>query len=277
MASRHGSRSYYLDALHRWGARLGTPRDHIRHIAPLYRRRLRADVERDNGALLGYWGRRVGREARHALSLAGSLAAFKQVASHTRSSIARYFRTDQAGHAFHVEPHGWLRLTEVQATKGLAAFLTERGSGHVLAFLRALAPEVAWPAQFSGSKALAEVPAGRGRIDLVLCGEHGGQIWGAAVEAKFDYHARYNPLPEYRVTAGKLGVVPTPGEEGARGVLRILGRRSDRPTTKRLNKNKDWRFVGWRAVLFRFERELADMADDDEFRRFRRTLWERAG
>lgn len=43
----------------------------------------------------------------------------------------------------------------------------------------------------------------------------------------------------------------------------------------RLARNPRWGFAYWSAVLLRFERELAAIEDDDDFRRFRRTLWER--
>jgi len=125
--------------------------------------------------------------------------------------------------------------------------------------------------------AQAEVPAGAGRIDLVVQGWSGGTRWGAIVEAKFDHDLKSNPLPDYALHARTQGfVIETgAGRAGATGTLVVLAPKRTAVTTRRLARNRRWRLLHWSAMLRRWERELRGHADDVEFRRFRRTLWER--
>lgn len=238
---------------------------------------LMLDVPEYDPEPLRRWGHRVGLKARMALHLSGNLTNYLKDAPELGTAITVHFGTDSPSHSFHAEPHHWLRLTERQTTMGLASFLTEGGSDRVLAFLRALAPEIAWPGDLCEVRALAEAPAPKGRIDLLVTGTSGGKVWGAAVEAKFRHHPRHNPFSAYRnaALAEQLVIAAGPGSEPT-GALRILGQVCCGVTTQRLNKNKDWRFVGWKTVLRRWEFELRGLPDDDEFRRFRRTVWERA-
>lgn len=100
-------------------------------------------------ASLGRWGQRVGLKARDALHIAGSLAQLIERSGVEMDAVLRYYRADHPSHSFHAEPHEWLRLIEVQATKGLAHFLRLGGAARTLAFLRALDPSVCWPAALS--------------------------------------------------------------------------------------------------------------------------------
>lgn len=192
-------------------------------------------------------------------------------------AVRQFFGADAEGHCFHVEPHHWLRLTEPQATRGLALFLTDGGAHRILGFLRALDAEIEWPESLVEASATAEVPAGKGRIDLLVQGKSEGQVWGAVVEAKFGHHPGENPLGDYARHAAAVGMA-FPHDEAANrtGVLAIVGQKECRFTTRRLARNKRWRFVSWQELLRRFEAELAADGGDLEFRRFRRTLWERS-
>ena len=45
-------------------------------------------------------------------------------------------------------------------------------------------------------------------------------------------------------------------------------------------RSKDWRWMSWRSLLLAYDRALHQDHydhDDDAFRLFRRTLWDRAG
>lgn len=226
--------------------------------------------------LVRSWGERVSSRALDALQLAERLGADVASSPKLSSAVTTFFGADHPNHAFGVEPLKWLRMTEPQSTRGLALFLQEGGSERILPFLRALHPQLDWPDRFDRVWAEAEVPAGRGRIDLLLRGRIGSTVWGAVVEAKFGHHVRSNPLPDYRRVAMSLGLQPCgPDRTGGTAVLAILGQFTCATTQSRLDRNRDWRFVGWQPVLRRFERGLADHADDEEFRTFRRTLWER--
>lgn len=226
--------------------------------------------------LLRRWGHRVGSNARDAIHLAEHLARFIGHSSQRSAAVVRYYHADTAAHSFNVEPHHWLRLTEVQITTGLAGFLGAGGGARILAFLRALVPDRDWPAALDRPLARSEVPAGNGRIDLILSGHSGGRVWGAVVEAKLGHHARDNPLQAYRGLAlsSRMSLVSKDGIEPT-AALRIVGQNRCRSTQHRLAMNKDWSFVDWQTLLRRFEHQLRDLDDDIEFRRFRRTLWER--
>lgn len=228
--------------------------------------------------LLRLWGGRVGSKARDAIHLSGHLATFVGDVSRWSEAIPRHFGAEAAPHFFSVEPHRWLRLSEVQITTGLAGFLDAGGSSRILAFLGALVPDRQWPMVLERPRALSEVPAGNGRIDLVVSGHSGGRVWGAVVEAKLGHHARDNPLRAYRSFAlsSRMSLVAKEGLEPT-AALRIVGQNHCRSTRRRLARNKDWSFVDWRTVLRRFELRLRDLDDDTEFRRFRRTIWERTG
>jgi hypothetical protein len=226
--------------------------------------------------LVRSWGERVSSRALDALDLAERLDADVARSPKLSSAVTAFFGADRPAHAFNVEPLKWLRMTEPQSTRGLALFLQEGGSERILPFLRALHPELDWPHRFDRTWAEAEVPAGRGRIDLLLRGRSGSKVWGAVIEAKFSHHVRSNPLPDYRKAAISMGLQPCgPGSTDGTAVLAILGQFTCATTQGRLNRNRDWEFIGWQPVLRRFERELAGHADDEEFRTFRRTLWER--
>lgn len=229
-----------------------------------------------NSQALRAWGHRVGLRARDSVSIRDCLSDFKGSANQRRHAVLHFFGADHPSHAFHVEPCRWLRITEAQATKSLAQFLHQGGGARIRAFLRALAPDLAWPERLTNSMAQAEVPAGRGRIDVLLTAKAHDQVWGAVIEAKFDHNLKGNPLPDY-AKAGKASGLQfsSTSESPPSAVLVVLGTTHCRTTRDRLNRNKLWRFTHWRSVLRRLERQMACTPDDDQFRHFRRTLWDR--
>ena len=135
-----------------------------------------------------------------------------------------------------------------------------------------------WPSDLTRFKVEAETRAGRGRIDLFIVGYSQGAKWGAVIEAKFEHSIRGNPLPDYMRHGTKIGMCLSNNNSAERtGALIVLGKRACRQTRKRLARNEHWRFVHWREVLRRFDASLVEKTSDEDFRQFRRTLWERTG
>lgn len=222
------------------------------------------------------WGMRVGLDAAGAVAIADRLALLTAQAGDRLPALRQFYGLPGISHAFHVEPVPWIRLTEVQATVGLAGFLRAGGSARAAAFLRALDPSVNWPDSLSEVSVTPEMPVPGGRIDILVTAVHAGRTWGAAVEAKVGHHLGDNPLADYATAARKRGLkLNTPPDESRTGSLVVLGRSMSRADEAVLAKNRRWIFVTWSTMLRRLERELSGLPDDDEFVRFRRTLWDR--
>lgn len=229
-----------------------------------------------NAQVLRAWGHRVGLRARDSIALGNALFDFSGSVAERARAVLHFFGVDHSSHAFQSEPCSWLRMSEAQATRSLAQFLQQGGGPRIRAFLLALAPNFAWPEKLSNSYAQAEVRAGIGRIDLLVTGEAQGQVWGAVIEAKFGHNLKANPLPDYAKAGRASGLrFSSTAEVPSTAVLAVLGTSNCRTTRQRLNRNKSWRFTHWQSVLRRFERQLAGMPDDDQFRQFRHTLWDR--
>lgn len=215
--------------------------------------------------------------ARDALTASGTIEiGVGDRASHVEA-ISDHFGLTGEHHSLHVEPLGWLRLGETQATKGLQHFLA-RGDARIRLFLQAVAPTIAWPSDLEALSVAAETPSGRGRIDLLIHGHAQDRIWGAVIEAKFEHCLKGNPLNEYMRYGARLRMALVPDGTGARtGALVVLGKKLSRQSRKKMSRNAHWQFVHWREVLRRFDASLTEPTVDEDFRRFRRTLWERSG
>lgn len=227
----------------------------------------------DAGALRR-WADKIGIDARDASWLSGRR---ERLGVDVASSALRRFMSGGAKiSALDVEPTPWLRMTETQITRPMADFLNDGGPARTMAFLRALpCTGVALPDAFDTCLARAEVTAVGGRVDLLVTGRHGSRTYGAALEAKIG-HRLDNPLGAYATVARDAGLAVA-GRSRSRptGVLVVLARSPKESTRKRLSRNSGWRFVHWSGFLRRFERELANGADDDDFRAFRRQIWDR--
>lgn len=223
------------------------------------------------------WGYRIGLAARDALAASDEIEL--GVGDRTRhvQAIADHFGLPSGHHCFNVQPWDWLRLSETQATKGLQHFLN-RGDERIRSFLQALVPTIDWPSDLYDLSIEAETRAGRGRIDLLIFGQSLGRTWGVVIEAKFEHSLKGNPLGDYRRHGTKLKMaLTTDGSGKPTGALIVLGKRLCRQTRKKISRNGQWRFVHWHEVLRRFDANLNEPTIDEDFRRFRRTLWERAG
>ncbi|USU13886.1 hypothetical protein NF701_08730 [Sphingomonadaceae bacterium OTU29THOMA1] len=223
------------------------------------------------------WGYRIGLAARDALTASDEIEL--GVGDRTRhvEAISDHFGLPSGHHCFNVQPWGWLRLSETLATKGLQHFLNFSDE-RIRSFLQALVPTIDWPAALERLSIKAETRAGRGRIDLLISGQSQGRTWGVVIEAKFEHSLKRNPLGDYRRHGTKLKMaLATDGSGEPTGALIVVGKRLCRQTRKKISRNGQWRFVHWHEVLRRFDATLDEPTIDEDFRRFRRTLWERAG
>ena len=204
----------------------------------------------------------------------------------SRDAMAAVFGFDRCHHLFHADPVSWVRLTEPQATSAFVQFLNAEDrtvrKERVRAFLRALgAGGGQRGAVLDKASAEAEADAGkRKRIDILLkWQDDSDRSRGAVVEAKFGHHISKGQLSQYRVRLIR-GIErhyrsdPGPQEKLLLFVVSSWRRRHD---DKALGRNKDWRWMSWRSLLLGYDRALDPNHDDEEFRRFRRTLWDRAG
>ena len=109
-----------------------------------------------------------------------------------------------------------------------------------------------------------------------------GRKRGAVIEAKFE--ARVNPgtLPAYRTCLRRIEKDyrrEVPSNQQERPLLFLVSPLRDAGITRALRRNwsQDWRWMSWRSLLLAYDRSLNPDHDDDAFRQFRRTLWDRAG
>ena len=205
----------------------------------------------------------------------------------TQRAMASVFGFRLPHHFFHAEPVNWLQLTELQATKAFVHFLNADGgivrNKRIQAFVVALG---------SGRKqqnvalhkacATAEAPAGKGRrIDLLIEWiDAAGFERGAVVEAKFGHRITTGQLRMYKRHLRERVERPYRQSQSApmeHPVLCVVSPRRRSDDEKALRKNKGWRWISWRSLLLAYDRALESACDDDDFRQFRRTLWDRGG
>ena len=208
-----------------------------------------------------------------------------------RPALDHVFGIDLAHHFLHAAPLEWLqdaRLTEPQVTKGFAHFLNAGGratrTDRIRALLRTLGSE---PGETDSSlgkvRVTPEAPANGRRIDLLIeWTDASNHNRGAIIEAKFEHHVTPRQLPDYRkhlrhIESGYRR--EDRDDEQDRPLLFIISPRRDDKLAHALRRQRsnDWRWMSWRSLLLAYDRSLDPDHDDDAFRQFRRTLWDRAG
>ena len=240
------------------------------------------------------WGR--GQQALKLLAagLSGALLhAIRQKLLHVRhlpdwskslAAMTAVFGFDRRHHLFHADPVDWVRLTEPQATSAFVHFLHAEDravrKGRVRAFLRALGSDGGQPdSVLRKVSAEAEAAAGPRRIDILLRWQDASNLRrGAIVEAKFGHQISGGQLSRYSERLGGIErQYRKDSESRERPLLFVVSSRRRRHDDKALADNRYWRWMSWRSLLLGYDRALDPEHDDDEFRRFRRTLWDRAG
>ena len=203
-----------------------------------------------------------------------------------RLAMMNVFGFDLPHHFFHHLPVDWVRLNEPQATKGLAHFLNvdDRAirTGRILALLKALGYSPKDPnAVFNKARAEAEAPVrAKRRIDLLLQWQDGsGFDRGAVIEAKFGHGIASGQLSAYRRHLQRIErqyrrTAHRDGHE--QPLLFLVSPQRRMKDAKALGRNRDWGWTAWHSLLLAYDRALDPELDNDAFRQFRRTLWDRA-
>ena len=212
--------------------------------------------------------------------------------NHARPALDRVFGIGLAHHFLHAAPLEWLldaRLTEPQITKGFAHLLNSGDrtiqTGRIRALLRALGSD---PGDADSSLREAgvtpEASTAEGkRIDLLIEWRDAScRKRGAVIEAKFGHEVTGGQLPGYRAhleCIEKDYRREVRRNERERPLIFIVSPLRDGKVTRALDEpsEKDWRWISWRSLLLAYDRNLDPDHDDDAFRQFRRTLWDRAG
>jgi hypothetical protein len=195
-------------------------------------------------------------------------------------SLADFHGVGDEHHCLNARVHDWLWPLERQATEGFAAFLDppsrELKLERVAAFLRALPPPACgWPERIETASVFTEHRTGKrrrsnaGRVDLIVAAGGLSGFAAAVIEAKFGHDVSTNPLGDYVRAAMRMGF-----HQGS-CVFLIVGLDKDRIVRRRLKANPSWGFLGWRRLLRALETQMRPEIDDDDYRRFRRTLFAR--
>ena len=209
----------------------------------------------------------------------------------TRPALDRVFGIDLHHHFLHAAPLEWLqeaRLSEPQITRGFAHCLDIDGratrTGRIRALLRALGSDPGdADSGLREARVRPEAPANRKRIDLLIeWTDASRRKRGAVIEAKFGAHVTPGQLPGYRRRLERIENDyrrEVSANEQERPLLFLVSPLRDAEITRALRRQRsqDWRWMSWRSLLLAYDRVLDPDHDDDAFRRFRRTLWDRAG
>ena len=209
----------------------------------------------------------------------------------TLSALNRVFGIDLHHHFLHAAPLEWLEeawLTEPQITRGFAHCLDAGGrttrTGRIRALLRALGSD---PGDADSSLreawATPEAPANGRRIELLIeWTDASRRKRGAVIEAKFGHRVTRRQLRDYRTHLKRIETDyrrEVPANQRERPLLFLVSPLRNAGITRALGRqwSQDWRWMSWRSLLLAYDRVLDPDLDDDAFRRFRRTLWDRAG
>ena len=192
-----------------------------------------------------------------------------------RSDMERVFALKRLLRIFRAHPSApWTTFTEPQLTRGLAYFLNAPEPVTRIARIRALLTSLGAAElgnDMSNVRVTAEAPTARNkRIDLLIEWTGSSQMrYAAVIEAKFGHAITSGQLPAYRAHLRKIA--------GERRLLAVVSPRRSAGTDRALRRNREWRWIAWRDLLLAHERVLPLDYDDEEYLRFRRTLWDQTG
>lgn len=196
-----------------------------------------------------------------------------------RHGIEQFFSLDRPSHCFSVSPHAWARFHEAQITAGFAHFLNE--GAHNVRRSRAVALFQA--AALSSNQELEGIDgfddlsvrcvAEENRTDLLIELRSGSKLIGASIEAKFGHQLTKGQLPKAYSHArdvcrwameGSIFIVVAPDTNALNSAI------------LRQNKRFGWRAASWWTLLSHLEQQTDPSHDCLDYRRFRRTVWQRA-
>lgn len=219
---------------------------------------------------------------------ASPLRAGSIVSPYDPSPFKHLFDFGRDTHCFDTDGHQWARFHEPQITSGLCHYLNTGGFDarvdRALTLYRAAAYCAGGRFRQIDASEVAELDtipeeniknAGekrgrkrveRGRIDILVAFElDDGTRTGVAIEAKFDHYLTPGQLKKYtHHLASKRQWIPDE-------VPLLLVSRA--PIA--LTSEPYWYSVSWWRFLEALEREMGP-ADDPDFQKFRRTIWETA-
>lgn len=199
------------------------------------------------------------------------------------AAMCRAFGLEREGHCLTTQPHRWAWFHEPQITGGFVHFLTEgsraRRLGRAEAFVRAafhLAGRSAGfldEQQIVDATAAAEQPVEEGgRIDMLVELELAdGSMVGVVIEAKLGADLSPRQLKNYHRHAHDRD-----GWHEDRWALLIVAPQPAWLSRDVLDRNPEWVAESWWRFLHQLEHCLSPEHDCDDYRRFRRTVWEGA-
>lgn len=119
--------------------------------------------------------------------------------------------------------------------------------------------------------AAEESTSGKKRIDLLIVWGHSSNRFAVVIEAKLGHHITVGQLSAYRKHLEKRKI------QKEHRLLVVVSPRAAEEDKKALQRNREWRWKGWRDLLIAHERALCDEYDDPAYSQFRRTLWGQVG
>lgn len=199
------------------------------------------------------------------------------------AAMRRAFGLEREGHCLTTEPHRWAWFHEPQITGGFVHFLTEgsraRRLGRAEAFVRAAFHLAGRSADFLDEQrivdatAAAEYPVEEGgRIDILVELElDDGSIIGVVIEAKLGADLSPSQLTNYHKHASRRD-----GWQPDRTALLIVAPQPGKLSRDVLDRNLQWSAQSWWSFLQQIEHSQSLEHDCEDYRRFRRTVWEGA-
>lgn len=220
-------------------------------------------------------GDRITKESQGAIASEALLAWSPPCFSEGREMIMDQFNLHEKNHFFHARPIEWASFHEPQITKGFAYFLDEDnqdGDGRrIRAFLQAFGIDGVNERPNFQIEAEAQTKTSK-RIDLQICWNGEGTSREALIiEAKFGHIISNDQLASYEQHAFDI-----PRINKDKIVFFVLSPGSNAQHSRLVSQNKKWKEISWAKVLISYQNRLPESADDDEFGRFRRTVWHRA-
>ncbi|RCK54154.1 hypothetical protein TH25_02180 [Thalassospira profundimaris] len=187
-----------------------------------------------------------------------------------KRSISSIYCIDRANHFLETAPYEWLSLIETQVTKGLAYFLRSGNDTQNRSRVQTLVSAFGIASAVENQNVEAESRNNDNtRIDLIIKWDDGAMRNQIIIEAKLNYELRENQLKLYSKNTNRKK------EKFDNCYFYVISEARTRITAEQLKENNSWKWVSWSSLLLKYEKFKNSVHDDDDFRRFRKTLWNR--